>query len=132
MLITRETDYAIRTVLFLAKGGDRIASVTEISQSMHIPKSFLAKILQRLVLKGLVKSTRGAKGGFQIVGKPSDISLLTIMEAVQGPACINLCAVDGKKCRLSSTCCVHPIWIDMRRDIEKRLQNETIAHLLAE
>jgi Rrf2 family protein len=130
MLITRETDYAVRTVLFLAKEHHRMANVTEISHAMHIPKSFLAKILQRLVAEGIVKSTRGVKGGFQLAKKASDISLLTIMEAIQGPAGINLCAVDGKKCRLSSTCCVHPIWVDIRRDIEKRLQKQTITTLL--
>ncbi|HTG01383.1 MAG TPA: Rrf2 family transcriptional regulator [Nitrospirota bacterium] len=130
MLITRETDYAVRTVLYLAKENDRMVNVSEISRAMHIPKSFLAKILQRLVLRGMVKSARGIKGGFQLAKRPADISLLNIMEAIQGPAGINLCAVDGKKCRMSSTCCVHPIWVDIRHDIEKRLQKQTIAGLL--
>ncbi len=130
MLVTRETDYAVRTVVYLAQESDRMANVTEIAEAMHIPKSFLAKILQRLVRNDIVTSTRGAKGGFRLAGKPADITLLAVMEAIQGPPGINLCVVDGKKCRLSSTCYVHPIWIELRKDIEKRLHKKTIASLL--
>jgi Rrf2 family protein len=130
MLVTRETDYAVRTILYLAKERSRTASVTEIAHTMHIPKSFLAKILQRLVKSHILTSTRGVNGGFQLAQKPSDISLLSIMEAIQGPAGINLCAIDSKKCRLSPTCTVHPVWVDIRKEVERRLKKHTIAGLL--
>jgi Rrf2 family protein len=130
MLVTREADYAIRTVLYLARERERKANVSEIAHAMHIPKSFLAKILQRLVRNNILTSVRGVMGGFRLARKPIDITLLAVLEAIQGPAAINLCAVDGKKCKLSSTCCVHPIWIEIRKDVEKRLQKQTIANLL--
>jgi Rrf2 family protein len=130
MLVTRETDYAVRTVLYLAQERDRVASVTEVAQAMFIPKSFLAKILQRLVRKGIVQSIRGVKGGFRLAKKPNEITLLAIMEAIQGLAGINVCAVDSKKCRLSSTCAVHPVWVDIRKEVEARLKKQTIATLL--
>jgi len=130
MLVTRETDYAVRTILYLAKERNRIASVTEIAHAMHIPKSFLAKILQRLVKSNILTSTRGVNGGFQLAQKTSDISLLSIMEAIQGPAGINLCAVDSKKCKLSANCSVHPVWVDIRKEVERRLKKQTIAELL--
>ncbi len=130
MLITRETDYAIRTVLYLARERERTASAAEIARAMHIPKSFLAKILQRLVRNHLLISTRGAAGGFQLARKPSAISLLSVMEAVQGPTCINVCAIQENKCALSASCTVHPVWVEMRKDIEKQLQKQTIAGLL--
>jgi Rrf2 family protein len=130
MLITRETDYAVRTILYLAREKDLMASATEISQAMHIPRSFLAKILQRLVRSRLLVSTRGAQGGFRLTKKPSAVSLLEIMEAIQGLAAINVCAVNKKHCRLSTTCSVHPIWVDIRKEVEKRLAKQTIADLL--
>lgn len=130
MLVTREADYAIRTVVYLSREEERKANVTEIARAMHIPKSFLAKILQRLVRNGILSSTRGVMGGFRLARKPAEISLLDIMEAIQGPASVNLCVVEGKKCSLKSTCCVHPIWVELRKDIEKRLQKQTIAALL--
>ena len=132
MLVTRETDYAVRTVLYLARDGSRLASVTEIAQSMHIPKSFLAKLLQRLVRSNILTSMRGVNGGFQLAQKPSDITLLSIMEAVQGPAGINVCAIDSKRCKLSSSCSVHPVWVEIRKEVERRLKRATIANLLAD
>ncbi len=130
MLVTRETDYAVRCVLYLAREKDLVANVTEIAQAMHIPKTFLAKILQRLIRGKIVGSLRGMHGGFTLVKKPIDISLLDIMEAIQGPAGINVCAVDSKKCQRSSSCAVHPVWVDIRKEVERRLKKETIDKLL--
>jgi Rrf2 family protein len=130
MLITRETDYAVRTVLYLAKDRDRAVSVKEVAHAMHIPKSFLAKILQRLVRSHILTSLRGVHGGFRLARRPSAISLLDVMEAVQGPAGINVCAIDSKQCRLSATCTVHPVWVDIRKDVEKRLKRQTINKLI--
>ena len=132
MLVTRETDYAVRTVLYLARNVTRLASVTEIARAMHIPKSFLAKLLQRLVRSHILTSMRGVKGGFQLARKPSEITLLAILEAVQGPAGINLCAIDSKLCKLSSNCSVHPVWVEIRKEVERRLKRETVGNLLAD
>lgn len=130
MLVTRETDYAVRTVLYLARQDNRMVSVTEIAHIMQIPKSFLSKLLQRLVRNHILESSRGAKGGFLLARKPSEISLLSIVEAMQGPAGINVCAIDSKKCKLSSSCAVHPVWVDIRKEVEKRLRKETIERLI--
>lgn len=130
MLVTRETDYAVRTVLFLARDHDKLSSVTEIAKAMHIPKSFLAKIVQRLVKNGILASIRGVAGGFRLAKKPAKISLLAIMVAIQGDTGINICATDKRLCRMSSFCAVHPIWVDIRRDVEKKLERHSIAELI--
>ena len=130
MLVTRETDYAVRCVLYLAREKDLVANVTEIAHAMHIPKTFLAKILQRLIRGKIVGSLRGMHGGFKLAKKPTEISLLDIMKAIQGTAGINVCAVDSKKCSMSPSCAVHPVWVDIRKDVEGRLKRETIEMLL--
>ncbi len=130
MLITRETDYAVRTVLYLAKNGNRRVSVTEIAEAMYIPKSFLAKLLQRLVKNHILQSSRGVKGGFELAKKASAISLLDVMEVMQGPAAINTCAIDSGRCRMSSTCSVHPVWTGIRREVERKLAKTTIGKLI--
>jgi Rrf2 family protein len=130
MLVTRKTDYAIRCILYLARDDDQVANVTEVSRNMHIPKTFLAKIFQRLVKAGLVESIRGMNGGFRLAKKPADISLLDIMAAIQGPVGINVCAVNSKKCRRSSTCSVHPVWVELRKEVDRRLREQTIAQLI--
>lgn len=130
MLVTRETDYAIRTVLFLAGEKKELASVSEIAKAMHIPKSFLAKIVQRLVKGGILTSIRGVAGGFRLARKPADISLLDVMQSIQGDTGINICATDKRLCRMSGSCTVHPLWVDIRRDVEKRLKKRTVAELI--
>jgi Rrf2 family protein len=130
MFVTREADYAVRCVLFLSKEVDRTVTAGEISKSVSIPRSFLAKILQRLSKKGLVKSTQGIAGGFQLTKHPGDVNLLDVIEAIQGPVATNLCAVDNRLCGRSSTCVVHPIWVKLRQDTEERLKEETFAKLI--
>lgn len=131
MLVTRETDYAVRTVLYLAQDPDQQASATDIAHAMQIPRSFLSKILQRLVRSRILTSSRGARGGFRLALPPTDISLHSIMEAIQGPACINVCAVDKRRCGLSDNCMVHPIWLKMRQEVEATLRDQTIDKLIA-
>jgi Rrf2 family protein len=128
--VTRETDYAVRTVLYLAQERDRVASVTEVAKAMCIPKSYLAKILQRLVRSHILLSQRGVNGGFSLARKPAEISLLDIMESIQGPAGINVCAIESKRCGMSGSCAVHPVWVEIRKEVEKRLRRETIGKLV--
>lgn len=122
MEITRETDYAIRCVLYLSRKEDSIIMADEISRAMSVPKSFLAKILQKLAKAGVVTSFRGVKGGFRLAKKPKQITLLDIIEAIEGPAAMNRCAVDASLCNFSSTCAVHPVWVKLRRIVEDYLR----------
>ncbi len=130
MLITRETDYAVRCVLYLSQKPDQRTIVDEIAKCMHIPKHYLAKILQRLVRQGIVESVRGIKGGYRLLKPSKEISLMDIMGTIQGTVPVNVCAVDKRRCQMSSTCSVHPIWVEIRKDIETRLKRETIDKLL--
>ncbi|MBI4849347.1 MAG: Rrf2 family transcriptional regulator [Nitrospirae bacterium] len=129
MHITRKVDYAVRCVLFLARNNDRISSVDEISGEMSVPKTFLAKILQRLMKTGIVNSTRGVKGGFQLARGPQEISLLNVVEAIDGAVAMNVCAVDKKMCGFSASCSVHPVWVELREDIRNRLKRWDFAKL---
>ncbi len=129
MLVTREADYAVRCVLYLSHVQDVTASVRDMSHHVHVPQSFLAKILQRLVRAGIVRSIRGVKGGFRLAKSPAKINLLEILEAIQGPTGINVCANDSRRCKLSPTCAIHPVWADIRKDVDARLRKETVAKL---
>jgi Rrf2 family protein len=130
MYITRKADYAIRCVLFLSREAGRIISANEISQSAFVPKSFLAKILQRLSKTGIVRSTQGIAGGFQLARPPDEVNLFEVIEAVQDPSALNICAINRHKCNLSSACAVHPIWVQIMEELEERLRNETFAKLI--
>ncbi|MBZ0155750.1 MAG: Rrf2 family transcriptional regulator [Alphaproteobacteria bacterium] len=129
MEITRETDYAIRCVLYLSGKQEEVTMVDEIAREMSVPKSFLAKILQKLVRSKVAKSYRGVKGGFQLAKRPAEISLLDVIETVQGPVAMNRCAVDESICNFSAACVVHPVWVDLRRKVEEYLKDVTFEML---
>ncbi len=129
MYVTRKADYAIRCVLHLSRDPEAVTSVEDISKAMFVPKTFLAKILQSLMKAGIVTSTRGIKGGFQLAKRPKDINLLEVIEAIQGPAAPNLCAIDKRMCRLSGICTVHPVWMKIKGIVEKELRKINFAKL---
>ena len=129
MQITRETDYAMRCVLYLSSRTDRTVMVDEIAREMATPKSFLAKILQKLAKAEIVRSFRGVKGGFRLERKPEDISLLDVIEAIEGVVALNACAVDDTICGFSSTCAVHPVWIKLRGEFTELLKRHNFAEI---
>lgn len=130
-MITRKTDYAIRCVLHLAESENDVVMLNEISTEREIPKSFLAKTLQTLARAGVVESLRGVKGGYKLAKKADEISLLDIVEIMEGTVAMNICAVDKRDCDFSSTCTVHPVWVEIRKDVEDRLKQWNFAKLSA-
>lgn len=130
MQITRQTDYAIRCVLYLAEHPDEVKVVDEIARSKSIPKVFLAKILQKLSKAGIVRSYRGVKGGFELAKRPKDITLLDVIEAIEGPVAMNICAIDKRLCNRSNQCSVHPVWVKLRQDTERKLRKYSIDRLI--
>jgi len=90
MQITRQADYAVRAVLFLTNldENERVATST-IAEKQHIPPSFLAKIISQLSIAGLLHTSRGARGGVTLAREARDISLLDVVEAIDGPIQLN-------------------------------------------
>lgn len=132
MQITRQADYAIRCILYLAEKKGRITMSKEISRAKKIPMDFLSKILQRLTKAGLVRSHRGVKGGFELAKVPEEIDLLQVINVIDGPITFNRCAVSKKLCSFSKSCSVHPIWVELRREIEGRLSRINFRMLISQ
>jgi Rrf2 family protein len=129
MEITREADYAVRCVLYLSSGGGSLTMMDEIAAEMRIPRAFLAKILQKLTKAGITKSIRGPRGGVQMVKDPSTITLLDVVEAIDGPLTMNRCGIDKHSCIHSPTCTVHPFWLRLREIVADYLQSVDFARL---
>jgi Rrf2 family protein len=127
--IKRETDYAIRCVYYLSGKPDEVIMVDEIAREMCIPKSFLAKILQKLAKSKIVNSHVGVRGGFFLAKKPADITLYDVIEAIEGAVAVNRCTVNKKECALSSKCKVHPILVSVRHDLERMLQKKNFGNI---
>lgn len=129
MKITRETDYAIRCLMFMARDPKKVHSVTELFEPLDIPRSFLAKVLQNLTSAGLLSSTRGATGGFVLVKAPDEITLLDVIAATQGSIVLNDCLVAGKSCSRKNRCSAHPAWKKIQGTIVTELSKYTIMML---
>ncbi len=129
MKIKRETDYAIRTLLYMSQNHKKIYTVREISKKTLVPREFLSKIIQRLRKSKIIKSKRGIKGGYFLTRKPSEISLLDVILIFEGPPAMNLCAIEKRYCSLQKTCSVHPVWIKIRKYAEKNFKKENFEKL---
>ncbi|HUX50328.1 MAG TPA: Rrf2 family transcriptional regulator [Spirochaetia bacterium] len=127
MQITRKTDYAVRCVQYLAQHAGNVTMIGEIAEQMQIPRTFLAKIVQKLGRAGIVVSRRGVNGGFTLGREPEAISLYDVIVVMEGPVVLNACAVRSRECDMSNRCSVHPIWIRLRAEIERKLKSQSFA-----
>jgi Rrf2 family protein len=118
--ISRKIDYGLRAVIYLASIDTKaIVPFREIARQMMVPEDFLAKILKTLVDQGLVRSTRGPHGGYALAKAPSEVSVLDVIEAVEGPVAINVCLDGEDPCGKASACTMVDVW---RRGQEKMLE----------
>ncbi|MGW8224987.1 MAG: RrF2 family transcriptional regulator [Anaerolineales bacterium] len=124
MQITRQADYAMRAVAYLANlGPQQRAATSQIAEEQQIPPSFLAKIVSQLSVAGLLQTSRGARGGVSLARSPGDISFLEVVEAIDGPILLNECVVDGSACTFGETCSLRPVFCDAQADLVNRLES---------
>ncbi|MBF0516614.1 MAG: Rrf2 family transcriptional regulator [Nitrospirae bacterium] len=123
MKINKDTDYAIRCMLFMSGNPDKTFVIGQIAKEKAIPESFLAKILQKLTKAGFLRSIRGTRGGFVMIKDPQDITLLDIVEAINGKIVINRCTMPDDRCELNENCPTSNIWLEIRQIVEERLSH---------
>ncbi len=132
MQITRQVEYAVRTVLYLARQTPGACVATaQIAKEQGIPNSFLAKIVLQLSAVGVLHTSRGAKGGVKLAKSAEDISLLEIVEAIDGPIELNECVLHADRCDHSPDCPVRQTWCEARSEFAKRLGRANFALLAA-
>ena len=129
-LITRETDYAIRALAFIAKKPKEVVTVEELVRRLKIPRSFLRKILQILNKKNILKSNKGQGGGFVLKLKPEKIYLINLMRVFQGPIRLNECIFKKRICPNIKTCNLRKKIIKIQDYVISELRNITLASLL--
>ena len=128
-LITRDTDYAIRALCFIAKNKKR-ATAAELTQALDIPRPFLRKILQSLEHGGLVRSFKGAGGGFELLRSPQRILLFDVMRIFQGPFILNECFLKKRVCPDVRSCGLKKRIDGIEKYIIGQLKDVNIACLL--
>ncbi len=132
MLITRETDYALRILRALSHG--QLRSIPQICAEEHIPKQFAYKILKKLFNAGFVEVSRGTTGGCRLVIDPAQVTLYQILCATGEEHLINACTNCGYECErrseLEGDCTIHCHLQEMQARLDGILQEYTLADLL--
>jgi len=134
--LSKKADYALIAMKHLALKGDQrsqgSSSAREIAELYDIPIELMAKVLQRLVRRGLLASHQGTRGGYQLARMPSLISVADVIQAIDGPVTVTACSTDDGQCEQFAKCNVRdPLW-RVRQRILTALDECTIAELAAD
>ena len=131
MKINMETDYAFRIMRALARRGV-VTDAASIAESAAVPQRFTIKILGKLVTSGLVVSKKGANGGYLLSRDPSEITLLDILEVIEGPIVISKCLGDDFVCRHDGVsehcdCFFNRVFDEINITVANKLKSVTVA-----
>lgn len=131
MEISRRTDYGVRVILDLAGlQAEERAATEEIAKRQSVPSPFLAKIISQLSLAGLVTTHRGAGGGVALARSAAEISLLQVIEALEGPIHLNRCMIEPSTCPRNGQCPVHDTFAQAQAQLVELLSASTFDRLL--
>ncbi len=128
MKLNQATDYAFRMVLHMSllPFGTKITG-SELAKAQNIPDRFLLKIMRSLTAAKIMQSYRGVDGGFSLYCKPKEITLLAVIEAVEGPTYLQRCLYDTDSCSKGcyGHCAVHEAFNTIQEDLTKQLKSIT-------
>ena len=130
MIYSRSAEYAIRAFVFLAQvPSGKYAMVKQIAEESDIPAHFLAKILQQLARQGFLRSSKGPTGGFSLRYPANDITLLQIVDSIDGLADYQRCIGGMNECNDQMRCGMHDSWKALRGRIIEYLEGTTVEDL---
>ncbi len=132
MNINQATDYGFRAVLFLAtQPAGEVVEAQAIANSQVVPMRFLLKIMPSLIKAGIVRSQRGVGGGYALAREPKDITLLDVLEAIEGPIYLNRCLMDEDLCSKQGppACLVHQALANIQQQLIDAFASYSFADL---
>lgn len=131
--VSRRADYAVRIMVALGSNAQgKSMTANEICRKTDVPKPFLHKISADLIRAGLMNSQAGPAGGLSLARSAVAINLRHIVEAVEGPLCINICLVRPHECPRDRLCPAHGFWGQLQQSIADQLEAVSVADLVAE
>ncbi len=128
--LTKAGEYGLRAIRYLVESGaDARLSIGDISLEKKIPEPFLRKLFKPLVQQGIINSSRGVAGGVSLARKPEDISVLEVVEALEGPLALNECLLLDSACEFIDECGMHDVWEEAQAAMAKVLRKRNLTHL---
>jgi Rrf2 family iron-sulfur cluster assembly transcriptional regulator len=132
MKLSAAAEFAVRGALVLAEHrGQGPVTLGSICSQRDLSRQYLVKIFSALAKAGIVSSIRGKGGGYVLARDPDAVTLLDVIEAVEGPITLNLCQHDPPRCDRVE-CVLRPVWAGLQGDIRTRLGSLTLAGCLAD
>lgn len=131
MRLSRETEYALQGLVFLARQGDgTVVQLADIASAQSIPSTFLSKIFQKLARYGFLRSHRGSLRGYSLGRAANEISVREILEATEGPDLFSRCAFWHESCGGEEEPCVlHEVWKKSKAMLQEEVEALTLADL---
>lgn len=131
-LIRRKTDYALRCLAILAEApAGSLVSVHYLAQTEDIPEDLLHKVMQALGRAKLVRAMRGRTGGFRLAKSPEKITLLQVLEVLQGPFAVSRCFLSSDGCVRQETCWLREKLVAIQEELIGFFRGVTIADLIS-
>lgn len=127
--ISKLTDYATVILAYLANAPGRMHAAAEVAEHTRLALPTVSKLLKELQRAGLVASTRGARGGYQLTRSPSAISAAAILDVLEGPVAITECSGKDSHCGIEHVCGVGRAWQRVNAAIRRALSELTLAQL---
>lgn len=130
--LTKRGDYAVRAAIALGRSyaGGGWRKIREVAADVGIPLAYTPQILNLLAKAGLVEARAGQRGGYRLLRKPAEISLLEVVEAAEGPLAADRCTLRGGPCAWDQMCPLHPVWQESRQALVDVLARTPLASLL--
>ena len=128
-LITKNTNYAVRALCFMAKDSSRVYSVNQLVRELKLSRPFLRKILQRLNKEGMLRSYKGKGGGFILARPAQRIFLAEMIRIFQGPVNFINCLIKKRICSAAKHCALKRKIEEIERYVVKELNSITIESL---
>lgn len=128
--LTKAGEYGLRAIRYLVESGDDLRiSIGDISTHKKIPEPFLRKLFKPLVQQGIISSTRGVSGGVRLAKKPEEITILEVVEALEGPLALNECLLEDVSCEFLDECGMHDVWEEAQAAMAKVLRAKNLTDL---
>lgn len=132
MKISTKGRYGLRILMDLAiHQSEKPRLIRDIAKSQQISEKYISRLVIALRKAGLIRSVRGVNGGFYLAKKPEDITLLNVIEVMEGPLSIVDCVAAPKRCALHENCAPREIWSKLNDDIRGLMREITLADVLA-
>lgn len=129
MLLSLQSDYALRVLLDVASNRGNGVVTRQIAERQRVPRVFLTKIVAQLANHGFLRTQRGKGGGIMLAREPSQINILNVIEVFEGRLRANPCTASDDFCEFTNDCSVRHLWFDIEKKLRDHLRGLTLAEL---